>query len=318
MAALESQSYLDDFLVSLDVTKYAAVYVSYGSRNIRDTEENQYTFYQSNPFFLKNFGPYLCIAIDPMFKGYNYTDHPTFRFATIPLEEMKDKEAIELSDQTKESPDKTTHKNYTFFKLSFSIKKVEEVTRKIVQLLDVKQRVFFVNFIKFVNPDAHDAAMGKYVNIEKYLGPFTKDYYDWGGYIYPNVIIKKNSTKIKTTMGDLDVSSLLSSTKIYNSFQEKDPSTILQRMYDDISSKKGKFKNVIDEIDAQKALLQCVIDITGKSERSDLQVEILSEPGPDEPSSKTSESKGASEGGKRTKRKRKQKRTKRNLNSRRK
>jgi hypothetical protein len=294
MASLESQSStLDDFLSSLDVTKYSAVYVSYGSRNMRDSEENQYKFYQSNPFFLENFGPYLCIAIDPMFKELNVKDHPTFRFATIPLEEMMDKEAVELSEKTKESPDRSTHKNYTFFKLSFSIKKVKEITKKIVKLLDVRQRVFFVNFIKFLNPDAHDAAIGKYVNIEKYLGPFTKDYYDWGGYIYPNIIIKKNSTKIKTTMGDLDVSSLLSSTKIYNGFQEKDHSTILQRMYDDISSKKGKFKNVIDVIDAQRALLQCVIDITGKSEQSYMQIGMIL--GPDEPS-------GA--GGKRTKRKR--------------
>jgi hypothetical protein len=305
MASLERQSSLDEFLDSLDVTKYSAVYVSYGSRNTRDSEENQYKFYQSNPFFLENFGPYLCIAIDPMFKGYNYTDHPTFRFATIPLEEMTDKEAIELSDQTKESLDRTTHKNYTIFKLSFSIKKVKEVTRKIVQLLDVSQRVFFVNFIKFVNPDAHDAAIGKYVNIEKYLGPFTTDYYDWGGYIYPNVIIKKNSTKIKTTMGDVDVSTLLSSTKIYNGFQEKDHSTILQRMYHDISSTKGKFKNVVDKIDAQRSLLQCVIDITGKSELSDIQVGMMTYPETDKPDEPLGE------GGKRTKRKRTKRRVSR-------
>ena len=250
-----------------------------------------------------------------MFEALNVTDHDTFRFATIPLEEMTDKESIRLSDETKESPDRTTHKNFTFFKLEFSIKKVKEVTKKIVKLLDISQRVFFVNFIKFVNPDAHDAPIGKYVNIEKYLGPFKKDYYEWGGYIYPTIIIKKNSTTIKTTMGDVDISTLLGSSKIYNGFQEKDPSTILKRMYDDILNKKGKFKNVIDKIDAQRALLQCVIDITGQSDHSDLQVEmLLSDPGPDEPSSKVSE--GASEGGKHTKRRRKQrKRTKRKNSS---
>ena len=97
------------------------------------------------------------------------------------------------------------------------------------------------------------------------------------------------------------MSSLLSSSKIYNGFQEKDPSTILKRMYNDILNKKGKFKNVIDKIDAQRALLQCVIDITGQSDHSDIQVEmLLTDPGPDEPSTKVSE--GASVGGKHTKR----------------
>ena len=284
MAALErldTLSYLD----TIDISKYDTVYISYGSKD-HSRYAQQHRFNQSNPPFLSFFGPYLCIAIDPDFRELNSTIHtdkdeeyPDFEFVTIPVESLSDREAI-LSE---------SHPKKTVFDLKrdYSIKKTIEITDKLVQLLNPRQRVFFVNFIKFVDPRAHDARIGELLDIEHHLGPFQKNYYEWAGYLYPNIIIKKHSTKIRTSIL-LDIASLLGSTTIYNGYQEKSPSTVLERMYDDISNKKFRFKQISDIESAHKALLQCVIDITGRSELFTTQVDILvNDPGPDKPAGGT-------------------------------
>jgi len=264
--ASENES-IDAFLDSLQFSNYKTIYVSYGSKNERG---RQNSFPQSNPFFLQYLGPYLSIAIDPQFENMEFEDHkdPDFRFATIPLNKMSDQKALELSENDqKEKGGKG--RPYIFFKMNHSINQTSKITKKIVKLLN-GQRVFFVNFIKFVNPESYDAWVGKYVDIEKNLGPFTKDYYEWGGYLYPSVIIKQHST-----ISTISVPSLLSSTHSYYGF-DKSPS-ILDRMYNDITNKKSKFNSVVDVEVAQRSLLESVIDITGSSEASFDQNRILSE-----------------------------------------
>ena len=276
LEAIDTLSYLD----TIDISQYDTVYISYGSKD--HSGAKQHRFNQSNPPFLSFFGPYLCIAIDPDFSKIDSTIHrdkdeeyPDFEFVTIPVESLSDREAIQLSE---------SHKKTIFdFKREYSIKKTIEITQKLVQLLNPRQRVFFVNFIKFVDPRAHDARIGELLDIEQHLGPFKKDYYEWAGYLYPNIIVKKHSTKIRTSIL-LDIASLLGSTTIYNGYQEKSPSTVLERMYDDILNKKFRFKQISDIEAAHKALLQCVIDITGSSELFTTQVDILvNDPGPDKP-----------------------------------
>ena len=277
MAALDRDtlSYLD----TIDISHYDTVYISYGSKDYSGTK--QHRFNQSNPPFLSFFGPYLCIAIDPEFSELDSEIHkdeesPDFEFVTIPVETLSDREAIQLSES---HPKKTVFD----FKRDYSIKRTEEITQKLVQLLNTRQRVFFVNFMKFVDPRAHDARIADILDIEKHLGPFQKDYYEWAGYLYPNIIVKKHSTKIRTTVL-LDVATLIGSTTIYNGYQEKSPSTVLERIYDDITNKKFRFKYISDIEAAHKALLQCVIDITGRSELFLTQVEIIvTDPGPDRP-----------------------------------
>ena len=284
MAALvrDSLSYLD----TIDISKYDTVYISYGSKD-HSRYAQQHRFYQSNPPFLSFFGPYLCIAIDPDFRELDseiHTDkdeeYPDFEFVTIPVESLSDREAMQLSE---------LHPKKTVFDLKrdYSIKKTEEITQKIVQLLNPRQRVFFVNFIKFLDHRAHDARIADMLDIEQHLGPFQKDYYEWAGYLYPGIIVKKHSTKIRTTVL-LDIASLLGSTTIYNGYQETSPSTVLERMYHDISNKKFRFKHISNKETAHKALLQCVIDITGRSELFTTQVVIMvNDPGPDKPAGGT-------------------------------
>ena len=286
MAALEAESDTIRYLDTIDISKYETVYVSYGSKN-HSHGAKQHRFNQSNPPFLSFFGPYLCIAIDPDFSELDsevHTDkdeeYPDFEFVTIPVETLSDIEAMQLSES---HPKKTVFD----FKREYSIKKTEEITQKIVQLLKPEQRVFFVNFIKFVDTRAHDARIGELLDIEQHLGPFKKDYYEWAGYLYPNIIVKKHSTKIRTTVL-LDIASLIGSTTIYNGYQEKFPSTVLERMYDDISNKRFRFKYISDIETAHKALLQCVIDITGRSDLFTTQVDIMvNDPGPDKPAGGT-------------------------------
>jgi len=304
LESLESERSIDNVLDGFDLFRYKTIYISYGS--FANDRTNQHEYYQSNPPFLKKFGPYLCIAIDPMFDAYDLTDHTTFSFATIPLEEMSDEESIRLSEETKKLSEKD-YRSRLFFKKSYSIIKLNEITEKIVRLLTLSTkapRLFFVNFIKFRRPDDIERWFETNLKIEDYLGPFKNDYYEWGGYMYPHLIIKKNSTKIKTTTEDVDVSSLLSSSKPYRKIgEDQEYHIVLQRIHKDIKQRQFKFKNIVDETQAEKALLQCVIDIEGKSELSKIQYELLlSDPGPDEPEHST---KSASEGGKRSRLKRK-------------
>ena len=141
-------------------------------------------------------------------------------------------------------------------------------------MVNPSQHVFFVNFIKFREPIQSEIDILKLVKIEPYLGPFKKDYFEWGGYLYPTVIVKKHSTKIRTIHGIVDVFSLLGSNTIYNNYQEKSPTTVLKRMIDDISHK-GILKNVVDVEASQISVLKSVIDITDNSPLFGTQVEIL-------------------------------------------
>ena len=56
MAALDKMETMDDFLRS-DFSKYAAVYISYGSKD--NEHGNQKRSRQTNPAFLEFFCPYL-------------------------------------------------------------------------------------------------------------------------------------------------------------------------------------------------------------------------------------------------------------------
>jgi len=277
MAALEPRvDAMDEFFRS-DFSNYAAVYISYGSKD--HTHGNQKRSRQTNPAFLEFFCPYLSISIDPDYKHFRaihgdkepgipyYVDKdkeeddvhkekdgPDYTIIEMPLETQSDEESIRLS--------KESGKNVYYCKTEFSAKKIAELTQRLVQMVKPSQRVFFVNFIKFLRPIQSEIDILRLVQIEPYLGPFQKDYYEWGGYLYPTVIIKHSA--IRTSHGPVDVFSLLGSDTIYNNYQEKSPTTVLERMIHDIS-KKGRLKNVVDAEAARISVLQSVIDITGNS-----------------------------------------------------
>lgn len=276
-----------DFLSSLDIPSFKCVYISFGSKvNERDDPRPQHVFPQSNPFFLQHLcSPYLCIAIDPGFKE-DVTDHSNYRFATIPVESLPDAEAIRLSRETqvqederladeKRSKEPKLFRNLFYFKMMYSIRKTEEITEKLVQLLNPEQRVFVVNCIKFRDPTAHDAPIGKHINIKGHLGPFQKDYYEWGGYQYPHLIIKQTCKPIRTETGVLKVPFMIGPEQAYKFPVEKDARTVLPRMYDDFSKKNGyALKGIVDVEDAKHTLLQCVLDIT-EGPLTALQIEAM-------------------------------------------
>ncbi len=276
-----------DFLTSLDIPSFKCVYISFGSkRNERDMP--QHLFPQSNPFFLQHLcSPYLCIAIDPGFEE-DFTDHSNYRFATIPVEVLPDIEAIRLSRETQvqeeerladetRSKEPKLFRDVFYFKMVYSIRKTEELTERLVQFLQPAQRVFVVNCIKFRNPNAHDALIGKHINIQGHLGPFQKDYYEWGGYQYPHLIIKQMCKPIRTETGVLKISSMIGPDTAYKFPVEKDARTVLPRMYDDFSKRNGyMLKGIVDIEDAKNTLLQCVLDITDGPLTS-LQIEAMKE-----------------------------------------
>jgi hypothetical protein len=181
----------------------------------------------------------------------------------MPLETQSDEESIRLS--------KESGKNVYYCKTEFSAKKIAELTQRLVQMVKSSQRVFFVNFIKFIRPNQAEIDILRLVQIEPYLDKFQKDYYEWGGYLYPTVIIKHS--EIRTSHKPVDVFSLLGSDTIYN-YQEKSPTTVLERMIHDIS-KKGRLKNVVNAEAARISVLQSVIDITGNSPEFIAQVVAL-------------------------------------------
>ena len=123
MAALETMDTMDDFLRS-DLSKYAAVYVSYGSKD--HTHGNQKRSRQTNPAFLEFFCPYLSISIDPGYTEFRtihgdkdpaipyYKDKDSvtdkeevsvqkeddYTIVEIPLEQQPDEESIRLSKES--------------------------------------------------------------------------------------------------------------------------------------------------------------------------------------------------------------------------
>jgi hypothetical protein len=257
---------LDDGLDSLDIPSYDCVYVSFGSKS---QEEREPEFEQSNPYFLKHLSSrYLCIAIDPAFKKRIHTGS-SYTFVTLPVDILSDGEAqrLSLETQTTETP-----KNYYQLKVEYSKRKTEELTQQIVKLLNPSQRVFFVNFIKFVNPMAHDAMIGKILDIFGNLGPFQKDYYEWGGYRYPHLIIKRQCEDIPKKTGIVKIPFMIGSERGYKFPGDKDPN-VLSRMHSDFSSPTG-FLDGIDPVYALNVLLKCVIDIR-EGELSTIQLQAL-------------------------------------------
>ena len=243
---------------TLDIPSYDCVYVSFGSKSPDESEPH---FEQSNPYFLKHLSSrYLCIAIDPAFKKRIHID--TFTFVTLPVDILSDGEAQRLSLETS--------KNYYQLKVDYSKRKTEELTKQIVQLLNPRQRVFFVNFIKFVTPTAHDA-IGK-IDIVGNLGPFQKDYYEWGGYRYPQLIIKRMCEDIPKTKGLVKIPFMISSDRGYKFPGDKDPN-VLSRMHSDFSAPTG-FLEGIDPVYASNVLLTCVIEIR-EGELSTRQLQAL-------------------------------------------
>ena len=65
------------------------------------------------------------------------------------------------------------------------------ITHQLVQKLDrntIKPRVFFVNFIKYRNPNETEQQIISESDSLKIHIPY--DYYEWGGFLMPNFIIK--------------------------------------------------------------------------------------------------------------------------------
>lgn len=162
----------DTELDELDLTPYKCVYVSYGSKQHEDR------FGQECPSFLgllEDFYPLVCIAIDPSFtftmeeRNAPYSDDKKYMHITVPTKDIAN--TIRITDQI--------------------VRKLEQNTLK---------ACFFVNFIKFKRPNPIEERILKEAGEIKAHIPY--DYYEWGGFKYPNFIIKTAVNK-KLCCGDV-------------------------------------------------------------------------------------------------------------------
>ena len=162
MAALEAREGL-----ALDLSPYRCIYISFGSKN--QTKEKP--FYQDFPYFLVEINKYpLCvISID---------DYPEF------------------TNEERVIPFETNpRKRYTHITIpSHSMGETIHITKQLVELLDNESQVFFVNFIKYRNAQAHDAKPETEAShIVSHLGKFKDHYYHWYGFgSFHDFIIKNN------------------------------------------------------------------------------------------------------------------------------
>jgi hypothetical protein len=187
MAALEPElsglepelSGLETELGGLDLRPYKCVYVSYGSK------QHEGRFRQDCPPFLSlleegGFTPLVCIAIDPSFTF-------TVEERSVPYRD-DDKKYMHITVPTKD--------------IAHTIRITDQLVEKLKE--NTLNACFFVNFIKFKNPNAREDTILKDAMEIKYHIPY--DYYDWGGFNYPDFIIK---TAVNGEICCKDVTALL-------------------------------------------------------------------------------------------------------------
>jgi hypothetical protein len=211
MAALEAREGL-----ALDLSPYRCIYISFGSKNQTKVKP----FYQDFPYFLVEINKYpLCvISID---------DYPEF------------------TNEERVIPFETNpRKRYTHITIpSHSMGETIHITKQLVELLDNESQVFFVNFIKYRNTEAHDAGPETEArHIEDHLGKFKDHYYHWYGFgSFHDFIIKNNKFFERVNM------------ILYSKYKQNPD--FLDVLKDDAAL--GEFKNI-----NSKLLRDNVIDIT--------------------------------------------------------
>jgi len=174
VSELKEVTDVKDSLDTLDLSGYRCVYISFGSKN----QEGITPFYQDFPFFLEYINKYpLCvISID---------HYDTF----------EKKEQDVPFDLWSAKP----RKRYTHVTIpSRTMDQTIHITQKLVSLLSKSkpEQVFFVNFIKYKNKDAHDAGPEKEaITLQDHLGEYKENYYEWCGFtLFRDFILKIPST----------------------------------------------------------------------------------------------------------------------------
>lgn len=167
MAALEAIEVEE--LDTLDLSSYKCIYISFGSIN----GDGKKPFYQDFPYFLEEINKYpLCvISID------KYPDF-TREERVIPFNMV----------------DSDPRQRYTHITVpSHTMDNTIGITEKLVELLDKNEaQVFFVNFIKYRDKNAHDAGPEtEAMKLLSHLGKYRDHYYDWYGFgLFKDFIIK--------------------------------------------------------------------------------------------------------------------------------
>jgi hypothetical protein len=156
---------VDPNVLSLDLTPYKRVYISYGSSQREDR------YMQDRPDFLLLMGvfPIVCISID--------TDYPTYT--------QKEYEYDNPSEM------------YTLICVpTKSVAETIEITRQLLSKLTLieslnPKNVFFANFIKYRRPNKIDEDTLEQLKELSRIVPLEYNYYDWCGFLLPYFIKKR-------------------------------------------------------------------------------------------------------------------------------
>ena len=178
---LKEVSEVKDSLDTLDLSGYRCVYISFGSKH--GDPRNPKPFYQKFPFFLEFINKYpLCaISIDKYDKFEKKEEDVPFD--TWGVKPRKKYTRVDIPTDTK------------------TMAQTIQITQQLVTLLSKykPEQVFFVNFIKYADKDAHDAPPEKAAAaIEHHLGEYRDNYYEWYAFnsIFNDFILKNPSTPI--------------------------------------------------------------------------------------------------------------------------
>lgn len=160
-------------LDTLDLSGYRCVYISFGSKN----QERKKPFFQDFPYFLEYINKYpLCVISIDKYDTYEKEEED------VPFDPWEAK----------------PRKRYTRVTIpSRTMDQTTRITQQLVELLGKHkpEQVFFVNFIKYQNKDAHDAGPEKEaIAIQSHLGEYMDNYYEWCGFsLFRDFILKQPS-----------------------------------------------------------------------------------------------------------------------------
>jgi hypothetical protein len=154
--------------VSLDLTPYKCVYISYGSKSYDGSS------FQECPEFLKHLNtfPLICISIDAEFPSFN-------------TEEL---EMTTIWDQVR--PYTNVHIPTSSVKETIAI--TQQLLKQIDQLTINSKHVFFVNFIKFRTLNKLEDIILQETEELPLVIPSKYNYYDWCGFDMPDFIQIRN------------------------------------------------------------------------------------------------------------------------------
>jgi hypothetical protein len=183
MASAEVSERID--IDTLDLTGYRCVYISFGSKEHPDIT-NPKPFYQKFPFFLEFINKYpLCAISIDQYDAFEKEEEDV-PFDTWGVKPRKKYTRVDIPTRT--------------------MAQTIQITQQLVELLRKykPEQVFFVNFIKYQNKDAHDAGPEQEaVAIERHLGEYRDNYYEWYGFTLFRDFILKNPSRPIPIYADL-------------------------------------------------------------------------------------------------------------------